>query len=280
MAFLGLQARLLRTWRPGPRALAGHILLNGIVAYISLAVAIWVVPGVSADGPPSIVAGVVLIGLLNALLRPILLWIAIPLGILGVAILGDGAPVHLRVSPGAGRPGHPRLRARRGDPGRDRLRPRQHRDQLVPRPERRRVVLQPPGPADDPIRRRAAAGPPASCSSRSMASQRRCSSSEIRAGRVPTMARWLRTATHRLTPWECQLPSQTSASQAGILLGANDGIPAFRWFEKETGRLLVSNRPADATEIERRLSNGDRAARARRRRASATSSPATRPRAS
>ena len=70
------------------------------------------------------------------------------------------------------------------------------------------------------------------------------------------MARWVRTGTHQLAGWECQLPSQTSASQAGILLGSNDGIPAFRWFEKATGRLLVSNRPADATEIEARLSNG------------------------
>ena len=46
---------------------------------------------------------------------------------------------------------------------------------------------------------------------------------QIRAGRVPTMARWLRSSSHRLAAWECQLPSQTSASQAGILLGSNDG---------------------------------------------------------
>ena len=78
----------------------------------------------------------------------------------------------------------------------------------------------------------------------------------IRVGITPRMASWVRSGQYRLVEWECVPPSQTSASQAGILHGNNDNIPAFRWFEKETGRLLVSNRPADATEIERRASNG------------------------
>src|SRR5580704_13800474 len=33
-------------------------------------------------------------------------------------------------------------------------------------------------------------------------------------------------------------------------------MPAFRWYEKESGRTMVSNHPADAAEIERRLSTG------------------------
>jgi uncharacterized membrane protein YvlD (DUF360 family) len=78
----------------------------------------------------------------------------------------------------------------------------------------------------------------------------------LRTGRMPTLASWVRGGSHRLVPWRCDLPSQTSASQAGLLHGRNDDIPAFRWYEKGTGRLLVSNRPADAAEIERRLSNG------------------------
>jgi uncharacterized membrane protein YvlD (DUF360 family) len=78
----------------------------------------------------------------------------------------------------------------------------------------------------------------------------------VRTGRMPELARWLRSGSHRVAAWECALPSQTSASQAGILLGANDGIPAFRWYERSSGRLLVSNRAADAAEIERRLSTG------------------------
>lgn len=79
----------------------------------------------------------------------------------------------------------------------------------------------------------------------------------IRTGNAPHLARWVRGGTHRIVPWQVMLPSQTSASQAGILYGRNDDIPAFRWFEKASGRLLVSNRPADAAEIERRASRGD-----------------------
>ena len=78
----------------------------------------------------------------------------------------------------------------------------------------------------------------------------------IRVGTVPRMASWVRSGAYRLAEWECPPPSQTSASQAGILHGSNDDIPAFRWYEKASGRLLVSNHPADATEIEARVSDG------------------------
>ena len=37
----------------------------------------------------------------------------------------------------------------------------------------------------------------------------------IRAGSVPTMARWLRDGTYRLFEWECDWSSQTGAMQAG-----------------------------------------------------------------
>ena len=82
-------------------------------------------------------------------------------------------------------------------------------------------------------------------------------SHSLRAGRVPVMASWIRSGTHRLGHWDALLPSTTPASQAGILHGNNDGIPNFRWWEKKTGRLLVANHPEDATEIEKRISNGE-----------------------
>lgn len=78
----------------------------------------------------------------------------------------------------------------------------------------------------------------------------------IRDGNAPELARWLREGTHRLEGWECDWSSQTSASQAGILHGSNEDIPAFRWFEKETGQFVVSNHPGGAAEIERRHSDG------------------------
>ena len=47
--------------------------------------------------------------------------------------------------------------------------------------------------------------------------------------------------------------SQTGASQAGILLGSNEDIPAFRWVEKERGLRMVCSTPPDCADIERRL---------------------------
>ncbi|MFJ9031327.1 phage holin family protein [Streptomyces sp. NPDC102274] len=58
--------------------------------------------------------------------------------------------------------------------------------------------------------------------------------------------------THRLTPWRTDWSSQTGASQLGILHGSNHDVPAFRWYEKDTGRIMVSNRPASAAELQRR----------------------------
>jgi uncharacterized membrane protein YvlD (DUF360 family) len=78
----------------------------------------------------------------------------------------------------------------------------------------------------------------------------------IADGHVPTLARWVRAGSHRIVGWECDLSSQTGASQAGILHGNNDNMPAFRWYDKELGRILTSNRPRDAALIEQRQSDG------------------------
>jgi uncharacterized membrane protein YvlD (DUF360 family) len=79
----------------------------------------------------------------------------------------------------------------------------------------------------------------------------------IESGKAPTMAEWLARGSHRLEAWEPDLSSQTGASQAGILHGNNFDLPAFRWYEKETGTLMTSSRPKDVAEIERRISDGD-----------------------
>jgi hypothetical protein len=78
----------------------------------------------------------------------------------------------------------------------------------------------------------------------------------MRDGNAPTMARWLAEDTHSLTEWETDLSSQTGASQAGILLGSNEDISAFRWVEKETGTMMTCSAPADCAEIERRRATG------------------------
>lgn len=72
-------------------------------------------------------------------------------------------------------------------------------------------------------------------------------------GVMPTVAHWLEDGPgHRLTPWRTDWSSQTGASQLGILHGSTFDVPAFRWYEKETGDVMVSNRPASALELQRR----------------------------
>ena len=75
-------------------------------------------------------------------------------------------------------------------------------------------------------------------------------------GHAPFLARLVEAGTHQLHGWECDLSSQTGAMQAGILLGDNHNMPAFRWYEKDEGRVLVTNRPGDAAELEGRHSTG------------------------
>jgi uncharacterized membrane protein YvlD (DUF360 family) len=77
----------------------------------------------------------------------------------------------------------------------------------------------------------------------------------MRDGNAPEMARWIADSGYVLTEWETDLSSQTGASQAGILLGSNEDIPAFRWVEKESGRTMTCSKPDDCAEIERRRSS-------------------------
>jgi uncharacterized membrane protein YvlD (DUF360 family) len=78
----------------------------------------------------------------------------------------------------------------------------------------------------------------------------------MRDGNTPALARWVADGSHELIEWEPDLSSQTGASQCGILLGSNDDIPAFRWVEKESGRMMTCSAPGDCAEIERRHASG------------------------
>jgi uncharacterized membrane protein YvlD (DUF360 family) len=78
----------------------------------------------------------------------------------------------------------------------------------------------------------------------------------IRDGTTPNMARWLAEDRYRLLEWETDLSSQTGASQAGILLGDNDDIPAFRWVDKATRKVISCSNPGDCATIESVRSRG------------------------
>ena len=78
----------------------------------------------------------------------------------------------------------------------------------------------------------------------------------MRDGNAPNLARWVQDGSHHLIRWETDWSSQTGAAQTGLLLGSNENIPAFRWWDKEQGRAVASSAPKDVLAIETNLSTG------------------------
>lgn len=75
----------------------------------------------------------------------------------------------------------------------------------------------------------------------------------LEASCLPTVQGWLCAGSHRLVPWHTDWSSQTGASQLAIMHGSNHDVPAFRWYEKDTRRVMVCNRPSSAADLERRF---------------------------
>jgi uncharacterized membrane protein YvlD (DUF360 family) len=78
----------------------------------------------------------------------------------------------------------------------------------------------------------------------------------VQSGIMPTLHRWVTEGSHRMQEWTVQLPCTTPASQLGILHGTVARVPAFRWYDRELGRVVVANRPGDAALIESRATDG------------------------
>jgi len=77
-------------------------------------------------------------------------------------------------------------------------------------------------------------------------------------GVMPTMKEMIEGNDYNLRMWETDLSSQTGASQAGILHGNNEGIVAFRWIEKSNGnQMMQCSGITKVPELEKRISNGD-----------------------
>src|SRR5512141_312092 len=256
-AFWAANLRVAAEWRQDRRRLVRYVLLTWIVDALALAAAAWVFNSIRFHDPVSLAGAVVLISLANALVRPIVVrflirYAVLTFGLLSLLINGLMIGLVATVLPGFEVGSYPvafgvslylavvnLLLGLALDLDWSESYYRQVVLELVRR-ERHRPSEVTPGVVfvqvdglSEPLLRFA-----------------------IRTGNAPHLSKWVRTGLHRIVRWDVLLPSQTSASQAGILHGNNDDIPAFRWFEKATGRLLVSNRPADATEIERRVSSG------------------------
>ncbi|HWB37029.1 MAG TPA: hypothetical protein VHA75_13495, partial [Rugosimonospora sp.] len=288
VAVLRRQVRLgvatLRDWRltvAWVRSLARSFLTSFVV----LGVTLWLIPGIhTAGGPGPLVLLVVLVALVGMLLRPLLVALAVALG--GVAALILGACIQalvmyiaLRLDPGI--TVHGGVFSAAGvawlgaalaalvnwlaDAGSEdvflgQVRRRMARTaERAPRHDREPglLIVQLDG-LSAPLLRWA-----------------------VQTGNLPTLRRFLhgdplppRRAGHGSSPtagaagpgtgapshtfatWHTGLPSTTPAGQAGLLYGDTSQVPGFRWYEKESGRLMVSNRPRDAAVIEQRLASG------------------------
>jgi uncharacterized membrane protein YvlD (DUF360 family) len=77
----------------------------------------------------------------------------------------------------------------------------------------------------------------------------------IEDGTMPTLQRMIEEEGYVLSQVDCGIPSQTSACQAGIMFGDNYDIPAFRWYDKDQQRLIVSS--TDAPELNARYAKGN-----------------------
>ena len=76
----------------------------------------------------------------------------------------------------------------------------------------------------------------------------------VEDGYMPTIKKLIDEQGYQISRAECGIPSSTPACQAGILQGNNVNMPAFRWLDKETNT-MVSGGPQMA-EVEPLLSNG------------------------
>lgn len=74
-------------------------------------------------------------------------------------------------------------------------------------------------------------------------------------GYMPELKQMMAGEGYTLSLMDCGLPSQTSACQAGIMFGDNYDIPSFRWYDKDEGKLFVSSK--DAPLINERFAKGE-----------------------
>jgi hypothetical protein len=74
----------------------------------------------------------------------------------------------------------------------------------------------------------------------------------LELGYCPTISRLLRES-FELRRWFCGLPSATPYCQAGMFYGENDGIPAFRFYDRKARKVITCNAPHGVQYIRDRI---------------------------
>jgi hypothetical protein len=264
------EARVLFSWRRIFNRMRA-VLRSALLTFVVLTVTLWLMPGVASADIVDTLGLVLVVAGVGAILRPLLLVGIGALGGWGAMLLGVVAQVvvivvALELDPADRISGLPSLVIAAifavilaaildwmADSGTDDTFVREAKRLM--RGVRRRQARQAGGPLFT-LRRPRAGTEPGLLMVQFDGLSEPVLRWAVRAGNLPTLGHWLRSGSHTMRGWRTGLPSTTPASQAGILHGANRQIPGFRWFEKDTGRLMVSNRPRDAAVIEPRLSDG------------------------
>jgi uncharacterized membrane protein YvlD (DUF360 family) len=230
--------------------------LSVVGAAVGLRLTTWLIPGFDISGWELAIVAALLVSVFGGLLRPILVWLAVRLGWVGTILVGLFAQALVIWLVAADETGETSLlgsliaswlvaamstlfvwlaTAGTNDAVLAGLlrRARRRRSAEVPDPDVPGVVFVQADGVPFPVL-----------------------DWGVRAGTLPTLSRWIRTGSHRMVEWRPKLPATTPASQMGILHGSIDGIPAFRWVDRESGRVYVANKPGDATAIEAMHSDG------------------------
>jgi uncharacterized membrane protein YvlD (DUF360 family) len=77
----------------------------------------------------------------------------------------------------------------------------------------------------------------------------------FRKGRMPFLNDLVKRRRHAIRSFFSGLPSQTSSVQAGLFYGDSYDIPGFRWYDKRKRRLVVSSNSADMNAVDARFSS-------------------------
>ncbi len=256
-AFYVDQARLIWEWRANRLSLVRRVTLSAVASAIALVVIASVSPNLSLASPGSVILGALMLTTLNGLARPALLLLLSPLPTLALPILGFVLEVPIVLGMGQLVPGvrvgslpaaiwdaaglvilnsllAEILRTSDDD---------SHFGAQV-----RRLAGREFGKAQTPT--------PGLLMIQLDGLSLPVLENQMRAGRMPTLDRMLRSGAYELDPWRALLPPVTPVSQAGILHGHNDDMPGFRWYDKETRTLLVANTPDGASAMLKRQSDG------------------------
>lgn len=258
---IAIGRRLVMSWRPTGATLVG-LLRSMATSFVALGITLYLLPGRQSTGPFAVVVLVLVLFGVGLVLRPLLLGLTVLLGSFGLLLVGVFAQgvvlgVAISIAPDVHISTFTRVVGAAWiaavvaaavnwvlDAGSQDVFLGQVLGRVVRIAHRRRA---------DPD---CAEGEPGLLIVQLDGVGQGLLRQAILAGAVPTVSRWLRDGTHRAYRWHTGLPATTPAGQAVLLHGDRRAVPSFRWYEKETGQLLVANRPADAQLIQQRISTG------------------------